>query len=552
MEQERRMGMIRKKMIRLAAVLAAAAVFLTLAIRFSIAGQEAEKEEQAKGLGEMLAEADREREEQEEEAEEEGVVTLRWAFTEVGQHTSVKPYETALNQVLKKKGLPWRVSFSGLECSEDNSLAGPLAQRRQMKEENYDIVSCLDSGYYLLYGMLAREGLLEPLDLRMEGTEEGGRLKEVYPETVWDAVRVKGRIYGIPTISSRLNGLGYYLVVNEELAEKYQISLEDFTAEELEQAFRTVTDGEWAAGNTAFCGGEFPDWNVDSQKTLMPFIRISLEGGEARPVNVLEDEAYLKFRKQTLDLLCEGYLFRGDSCRKTEKEIQKGRFFAMPAYGYSAQAVLRRFRHDWKIGETVRLKILEFPKQNEVYYDGSGKAGIWAGSEQKEEAFALLAAIYSDAELSDALAYGLPGRDYQTEDGKVISDPNNIWEGYWGNSLLTRSGWWDSDKKEEELGDALASRKESALSRFDFDPQKVLYEWQELWRIYEGWEELCHCRKEDRPLTGPETCDCNKTWEQDLEAVRKAVKDAGIDRVMEYMEEILREQEAYRNGYPGE
>jgi hypothetical protein len=50
-------------------------------------------------------------------------------------------------------------------------------------------------------------------------------------------------------------------------------------------------------------------------------------------------------------------------------------------------------------------------------------------------------------------------------------------------------------------------------------------------------------RTEERNSRRPVTA--TSTWEQAPEKVQKPVKDAGIDRGMEYMEEVIREREAY-------
>ena len=155
---------MKKRGMWLMGILLLAAVLLTVGIRLSLGGKEAKKEVERRSLGERLAEADQWRKQRAEGTEtkepEEGVTVLKWAFTEIGQE-SVEPYETALNAALEEKGLSWRVSFTGMEGPKTNGMANPLFYKDQVEEGDYDIISCMDTGYVSLYGMLAREGQVE-------------------------------------------------------------------------------------------------------------------------------------------------------------------------------------------------------------------------------------------------------------------------------------------------------------------------------------------------------------------------------------------------------
>lgn len=535
---------MKKRGIRMVSFLVAAAILLMAVIRIVLTRQDEKKEEQKRDLGEMLAAANKTQEEETEE-EEEGVVTLCWAFTEV-EAVSLEPYETALNDVLKKRGLPWRVSFDKLKDSATNGLEGPVSERRQLSQNEYDIVSCLDFGDFLLYGMLAREGLLEPLNTRMEGTEEGKRLKDAYPQIAWDAVSVGGNIYGIPTIFDTQKA---YVILNGKMTEKYGIRPEEISGDNLAETLKFVTDREWEAGNTGFRGGEVLYWyNGGAQQTLSQFIQVSFSDGEPKVENVLENEGRLEERRGHVELLSDGYLFRGEW--EEEKIVQSGNFFSLEVYSYCEEAAVKACRDRWKIPETVPLKAVEVSGQDTTFYGGAGKTGIWAAGEQKEEAFALLAAIYSDAELSNALTYGTFGRDYRIEDGIASVSRNQLWESYGGNALLTYPARGDSKDKRERLWEAIEAKRPETVPRFEFDPQKIIVEWTNLRQVEgEYWEDLCHCSREEMIEREKETgrrgvCGCMETWEEDVEKVRKAALDAGIDRVIEYMEELIEGRKA--------
>jgi hypothetical protein len=68
----------------------------------------------------------------------------------------------------------------------------------------------------------------------------------------------------------------------------------------------------------------------------------------------------------------------------------------------------------------VELRAVEFPEFN-LKFNGKGyKAGVGAESAHQEEAMEAVAAIYSDAKLSNALVYGTEGESYQIENGLAV------------------------------------------------------------------------------------------------------------------------------------
>ncbi len=555
MEKDGREETVKKRGIRLVGVFLFLAAVLTAAIRLSLADREKKPNIPEKSLGERLAEAEGRREKEAGgEEKEEGTIMLRWAFTNMEQEAA-KPYEEALNAALREKGLPWRVSFTAMDGPMTNGMANPLSQKRRLEQEGFDIVSSMDYGSVPLYGMLAREGLLEPLDARLEETEAGRELREAYPECMWEAARVRGNLYGIPTV---LETKTEYLIVNARLAEKYQVSLEELTPETFEKAFRIVTEGEWAEGNAAFRGGDLPIWEFGRQQTPVPFIQVSFADGKPKLENILEDEAYVREEKRRLDLLSEGYLFRGGM--QEESALQKGNFFSMIEYGYDGEAAIRKFRKNRGVPEEIPLMAMELSGQDETCYVGSGKTGLWAAGGKKEEAFALLAAVYSDERLSSALSYGREGVDYYRKGGAVKTEAGDYWRlDYGGNGFLALPAEEDILNKKEKLWAVTEAEQAPAVLWYDLEPEEILGSWLALEELYrEDWSELCSCRdEEDRKEKGgferSGTCSCSQNWDEKLEKARRAAEEAGIGRVMEYMEGFLRTEEgqpeAARNAY---
>ena len=76
-------------------------------------------------------------------------------------------------------------------------------------------------GYMDFYEEAVRSGLLEPLDSYLESDQE---FSEIYPERIWNVMRVNGTVYGL--LNTWENFKQYY-VFNEKYLDKYDITVED-------------------------------------------------------------------------------------------------------------------------------------------------------------------------------------------------------------------------------------------------------------------------------------------------------------------------------------
>ena len=157
-----------------------------------------------------------------------------------------------------------------------------------------------------------------------------------------------------------------------------------------------------------------------------------------------------------------------------------------------------------------------------------------AESRQSEAAMEVLAAIYSDKTLSDALVYGKEGVNYQIQNGRAIyldlgvPEVRNI-QYQLGNSFLTMPGILDSLSKEEELWNT-AEETRSMLAGFSFELGEKL---DKVSQIKTYFTEEC----------GWGIYGEGEAWNVDLGEKRRKTEQLGINEIIEEMNSQLEKWE---------
>ena len=157
--------------------------------------------------------------------------------------------------------------------------------------------------------------------------------------------------------------------------------------------------------------------------------------------------------------------------------------------------------------------------------------GIGAESAHQEEAIAAVAAIYSDAELSNALVYGKEGESYQIENGLAVRPGEYGIVGgeqqmSFGNPFLTMPSDKDSPNKKEELWNLIEEAQPSELAGFTFDLEGMERSIEQLNVFF-----LERCQD---ILFGN-----SKDLETELEALSEEADEMGLKTVLEKLNQQL-------------
>ena len=193
-------------------------------------------------------------------------------------------------------------------------------------------------------------------------------------------------------------------------------------------------------------------------------------------------------------------------------------------YSYSPEAAVAGSRAEYDVSPDVELEAVELSELSKQALDKTtAMMGVSAYSEHPEEAFKALAALYSNAELSNALAYGKEDVNYRIENGKAVivdnSREDEIRREYFGNSLLTLPSEKDSSEKQKELWNTVEELHVSAQEQLIYD-EELNQKMGELTTWY--LDEYSFA------VSGE-----SQDIETDLERLRMGARERGIDEIVE-------------------
>ena len=168
------------------------------------------------------------------------------------------------------------------------------------------------------------------------------------------------------------------------------------------------------------------------------------------------------------------------------------------------------------------------PEGDNVFSRWGYVTGIAAGSRHKTEAAEFLSAVYTDRELSDALAYGKEQVDYQKGSGKAepydygqVPFTNRQWFG--NNLILTPSGV-DSENREEELRNIYETLPVTKMAGKSLDLSNMESELQQVMNVYDKYTPV---------LFG------NGYTEEKRQEIKMELEKAGIQKILDEMNRQL-------------
>ncbi|MCI8276069.1 MAG: DUF3502 domain-containing protein [Lachnospiraceae bacterium] len=457
---------------------------------------------------------------------EKETIKLSWA---VYEYPIPDGMEESFNKFLKEKGLPYEVDFYAIDPSdkymEEFMKSGTADCKAYMEgcqeavqKGEYDIVGFpAQVGYYDFYSIFARKGMLEPLDSYIEA---GGSLHQIYPDKFWEVLRVNGEIYGL---LNHWNNYKQYFVFNEGYLKKYGMELgEAITIEELKPLLQEVFEGEnEAAGfGTGDVGRPFRFWGYED--TICSIISVDTTGETLVAKSNLEIPVFLERMEFWYELASYGI------GAVSSNSYENGSFFVNQVYSYSKAAAVNEMYAGYGVDPEISLQAVECTEGDNPLCRWGYVTAISVNSKHKKESAELLGAIYSDAEFSNLLAYGVENENYRVIDG--IAEPiSDLFDAsrrcYFGNNQITIPTAADSVQKRRELKEILDQIPVTKQAGFEFDCSMVEDEMKNVLQVYE---------KNYGLLIGE-----GESFEKALEICRTEFEKAGLSRIIEEMNRQL-------------
>lgn len=430
------------------------------------------------------------------------VVTLKWIAVGSGMPSNYDAWRKNINAYLEDK--------IGVHIDTEIVSWGDWDNRRNVivnSGEYFDILFT-DMGRYLSEVQLGAY-----MDITELVQEKASDLYEYIPEDYWEAVKVDGKIYSVPTYKD--SSMTQYIVWDKEMADKYDIDIHQYnTLDSLTEPLKKIKEGEGISPFVIDQNGVGAIFTMyDNMGSELEPLGVRIDDESRTVVNVLEQEDIMDELKTLHTWFKEG-IINPDAPTLSELPSYRTTFIAQ---GWPSAA-----KTTWGPSMGVEAEAVKYagPVLSNGTVRGSLNA-IYSGAKNPEKAVEFLQIVNLDSYVRDAFYYGLEGDNFQyTDDGKV-EKLNEDWTmaGYTQGTFFTVTpiaGEIDQWAEVKELNEQAVG---SVLLGFDLDPtniQNELTNCRAVWNKYRS--EL---------LTGA------RNPEELVETITKELKAAGFDKIME-------------------
>ena len=339
-------------------------------------------------------------------------------------------------------------------------------------------------------------------------------LLDLIPANYWDACRVEGKIYAVPTYKD--SSMTYYFVWDKELLDANKIDASNaHSLAEIEPILKELKD---KTPNPVFPqhsnGAAYLLSEYDGMAAGLPAIGVHMEDKDMKVVAVLEQEDVMNSLKTLHSWFKEGYINQDASTHKEGDKynvcnVAQGWPAAAktvwgPNMGKEAQAV--QFGDTWLSNETVQGSL----------------NSISVNCEHPDKALALLNLVNTDSMVRDWLYYGVKGDNWDyAADGRVHKN-NSEWSmaGYTQGTFFNVTQLDDVDFNQwDEVKELNGKAKPSVLLGFFFDTTEVQDEIASCVEIFNRYKSEILTGTSDPEVAVPE--------------MMKEMRAAGFDKIVE-------------------
>ena len=309
------------------------------------------------------------------------------------------------------------------------------------------------------------------LDITDMLAENAPGLVELIPAGYWDACRVNGRIYGVPTYKD--SSITQYFVWDVEVLKELGLEEAAMNCHTIQEATPLLQKIKEAKGEPSFPvtkdGVSQIPFIFDGFGAGLRGIGVRYNDKEAKVVKIFEEEDIMAQLKEVRGWYESG-IINADAPNLAEGPTYKACFLAQ---GWSGAA-----KTTW--GPNMGKELVAYQYGPTILSNDSvlGSVNfISVNSEHPDKALAYLNLINTDSKVRDAFRYGLEGENFEyTADGRVHTNPDKGW-GLAGYTQATFFAITPTDNVEfnewDEVKELNDKAEPSVLLGFAFDASKV-------------------------------------------------------------------------------
>lgn len=347
------------------------------------------------------------------------MVELVWYYPQAAAQPDFASVQTAVNEITRKeinatvKLMP--VDFGSYEQKLNTELAA---------SEAIDIV--WTSNWLFNYELNVQKGAFRAID---ELLDVYPSLKEQMPQKVWDAAKVGGKIYAVPSYQTITNQPGFY--IQKRFIDKYKFDVSKVKkAEDLEPLFEQIAKNE---------AGIIPLANHVFNPYVYGMHRLNGGGGGNSAVVYESDKTfkvhalidtpeYQQYLKLARSWFEKGIFKQDIAIIDIQAERAKGNvaatFESSIKPGGEIEAQSRGGDY-----EVVGITIMEPFIAADI---NATLNAVSFTSKNPERAMELLNLVNTNKELYNLLSFGVEGKDYTKVADNIIKKKDNA--GYWSNT----------------------------------------------------------------------------------------------------------------------
>lgn len=402
------------------------------------------------------------------------IVTLKWITIGNGMPDNYDSWIAKVNEYAGEK--------IGVNVQMEVIPWGNWDDRRNViisTNEPYDIIFGNGNNYMADINIGAYADISELVKTEMPG------LNELMPEKYWDAVRVNGAIYGVPTYKD--SSLSNYAIWDKELVDEYNLDIASMTElASMTETFETLKKDKNDYPVYIKNDGIYHIFDpYDQLGAGTQILGVRYDDKDARVCFTLEEPEIM----DQLGVIHEWY--QKGIINPDASSLNEGRIYNMwrVAQGWESAG-----KTSWgpQMGKDVEVaKVGETILSNETVRGSLNMISI--NSKYPEKCLQFLDLVNTDSTLRDMFYYGEEGVNFEyVEDGKKVHKINEDWTmaGYTQASFFTVTPK-DTDIYNE--WDEVKALNESAVSSvmlgFTFDPTAVndqLANCREIWLRYKS------------------------------------------------------------------
>ncbi|MCD8134095.1 MAG: extracellular solute-binding protein [Clostridiales bacterium] len=439
-----------------------------------------------------------------------------------------------LNELLYENGYDFQVQMRQIPSELFDDVT-PTELLAAMREEN--IAADIIPAYSRYVREAAAAGELADLTEYLE-TEAGNDLKDVLSDQVYEIAGYQDGVFAVGNLYAP-EPAGW--AANTELMEKYGLTADDLAKPltELEDVFARVTEGE--KENESFAAFSFvpvyltcnlPVWTYSLSFPIGYWT--DGEEEEIRVVNLFDTEEMRKLAGTMNDYYQKGYIRESGDQTAEEDFLMQADFNGFP--------ICRSDSLDtWTNVNGIILTRIPYYEQDTTALNYELSC-IAQSSGHQDEAFAFLNFIYTDQDAANLLRYGIENEDYAvTNEGVEMEGLESEYTVFhkslgsvFASSVITP---FETSGKTEINMDTLSTVKSNPLYGFTFDASAVAEEAAAVTELYldnNAMRGIFLFEPSDNMFDVSD-------WEEYYDSFNDALKEAGIDAVVEEMNRQIQE-----------